>query len=187
MLANVAIDGAAGQDVMMNQTGQEPPAVLRAARERTRAEGAAESDAATTFGIYAGNSSAARAVPAAARATITTRHGPQLAAQAAGVRAPRPGRLVAPGPRNTSELDPGLARSAASHGLGTELPHAGQADREFSLDPLLCDRAAHAGQATACSTATNTGYPSVRLRLPAARGHGDPPPRSPAPSRRPSV
>ena len=149
----------------MNPTGQEPPSVLRAARERTRAEGAGENDAAAAFGIYAGNSSAARAVPAAARATITIRHGPQLAAQAAGVRAPRPGRLVVPGPRNTSELDPGFARWAAGHGLGIELPHAGQADGEFSLDPLLRDRAAHAGQATACSTATNTGYPSAHLRL----------------------
>jgi hypothetical protein len=46
MLASAAIDGAAGQDVMMNPTGQEPPAVLRAARERTRAEGAGEIDAA---------------------------------------------------------------------------------------------------------------------------------------------
>ena len=171
----------------MNQTGPEPPSVLRAARERTRAEGTGEIDAAAASGIYAGNPSAVRAVPAAAGATITTGPGPPLVAQAAGVRAPRPGGLVAPGPRNTSELDPGLARSAAGHGLGTELPYAGQADREFSLDPLLRDRAAHAGQATACSTATNTGYPSARLRLPAARGHGDPPPRSPAPSRRPSV
>jgi hypothetical protein len=33
MLANVAIDGAAGQDVMMNQTGRGRPSVLRAARE----------------------------------------------------------------------------------------------------------------------------------------------------------
>jgi hypothetical protein len=35
MLANVAIDGAARQDVMMNQTGQERPSTFRAARERT--------------------------------------------------------------------------------------------------------------------------------------------------------
>ena len=33
LLANVAIDGAAGQDVMMNPAGQERPAVMRAARE----------------------------------------------------------------------------------------------------------------------------------------------------------
>jgi hypothetical protein len=38
MLANVAIDGAAGQDVMMNQTGQGRPPVSRAAREQKRAE-----------------------------------------------------------------------------------------------------------------------------------------------------
>jgi hypothetical protein len=165
MLASVAIDGAAGQDVMMNQTGQEPPSVLRAARERTRAEGAGEIDAAAAFGIYAGNSSAARAVPVAAGVTITTRHGLQLIAQAAGVRTPRPGRLVVPGPRNTSELDPGFARWAAGHGLGIEQPRAGQADGEFSLDPLPGDLAAHAGQATARLTATNTGYPSAHLQL----------------------
>ena len=140
MTANVAIEGAAGQDVMMSQTGQEPPSVVRAARERTRAEGAGEIDAAAAFGIYAGNSSAARAVPVAAGATITTRYGPQLVAQAAGVRAPRPGRLVVPGPRHTSELDPGFARWAAGHGLGIQLPHA-------------------------CQATANTGYPSAHLRL----------------------
>jgi hypothetical protein len=165
MLANVAMEGAAGQDVMMNQTGQEPPSVLRAARERTRAEGAGEIDAAAAFGIYAGNSSAARAVPVDAGATITTRHGLQLVAQAAGVRMPRPGRLVVPGLRNTSELDPGFARWAAGHGLGIVLPQAGHADGEFSLDPLLGDLAAHAGKATARSTAANTGYPSAPLPL----------------------
>ena len=164
MLASVAIDGAAGQDVMMNQTGQERPPVLRAARERTRAEGAGEIDAAAAFGTYAGNSSPPARSTVAAGATITTRHGPQLLAQAAGVRAPRPGRLVVPGPRNTSELDPGSPR-AAGHGPGIELPHAGQTDGEFSLDPLLGDLAAHAGKATARSTATNTGYPSAPRQL----------------------
>jgi hypothetical protein len=162
MLANVTIDGAAGQDVMMNQTGQEPPAVSRAARERTRAEGAGETDAATASGIYAGNSSAARAVPVAAGAT---RHGLQLVAQAADVRMPRPDRLVVPGPRNTSELDPGFARWAAGHELGIELPQAGQADGEFSLDPPLGDLAAHADKATARLIVTNTGYPPARLQL----------------------
>jgi AcrR family transcriptional regulator len=36
--AKVADDCVAGQDVIMNQTGQDRPSVLRAARERTRAE-----------------------------------------------------------------------------------------------------------------------------------------------------
>ena len=68
-----------GQDVMMNQTGQERPSVLRAARERTRAEGAGEIDAAAAFGIYAGNPSAARAVPVAAGANGTTSFKPAKA------------------------------------------------------------------------------------------------------------
>src|SRR6266516_6012912 len=38
MHAKVADDRAAGQDVIMSQTGQDRPSVLRAARERTRAE-----------------------------------------------------------------------------------------------------------------------------------------------------
>jgi AcrR family transcriptional regulator len=38
VLAKVAADRAAGQDVIMSQTGQDQPSVLRAARERTRAE-----------------------------------------------------------------------------------------------------------------------------------------------------
>jgi len=97
VLANVAIDDAAGQDVMMNPTGQERPSILRAAR------------------------------------------------------------------RHACEVDPRFLRWEADQGLDIELPHAGQADGEFSLDPLL--RAAHAGKATACSTSTNTGYPSAHLRL----------------------
>jgi hypothetical protein len=165
MLANVAIDGAAGQDAMMNPTGQEPPPVLRAARERTRAEGAGEIDAAAAFGIYAGNSSAARAVPVAAGATITTCHGLQLLVQAAGAGAPRLGRLVVSGPRRACEVDPRFLRWAADQGIDIDLPRAGQADGEFSLDPLLRDRAAHAGKAAACSTATNTGRPLAHLRL----------------------
>jgi AcrR family transcriptional regulator len=36
--AKIAADRAAGQDVIMSQTGQDRPSVLRAARERTRAE-----------------------------------------------------------------------------------------------------------------------------------------------------
>jgi AcrR family transcriptional regulator len=36
--AKIAVDRAAGQDVIMSQTGQDRPSVLRAARERTRAE-----------------------------------------------------------------------------------------------------------------------------------------------------
>jgi AcrR family transcriptional regulator len=38
VLAKVAVDRAAGQDVIMSQTGPDRPSVLRAARERTRAE-----------------------------------------------------------------------------------------------------------------------------------------------------
>jgi hypothetical protein len=49
--------------------------------------------------------------------------------------------------------------------VGIELPHAGQADGEFSLDPLPGDLAAHADKATARLIVTNTGYPSAHLRL----------------------
>ena len=48
--------------------------------------------------------------------------------------------------------------------VGIEPPHAGQADGEFSSDPLLRDLAAHAGQATARSTAKNTEHPQAHLR-----------------------
>ena len=41
--------------------------------------------------------------------------------------------------------------------VGIELPHAGQADGEFSFDPLLRDLAAHAGKATE--------YPPAHLQL----------------------
>ena len=69
-----------------------------------------------------------------------------------------------------------------------EPPHAGQADGEFSFDPLLRDLAAHAGKATARSTAKNTEHPRLTSSWPAARGYGGPPPCSPSPlQRRPSV
>jgi hypothetical protein len=41
--------------------------------------------------------------------------------------------------------------------VGIELPHAGQADGEFSFHPLLRDLAAHAGKATE--------YPPAHLQL----------------------
>jgi putative intracellular protease/amidase len=129
------------------------------------ADGMSEIDAAAAFEIYAGNSSAARAVPIAAGDTITTRHGLQLLTRAAGTGAPCLDRLIVPGPRNASEVDPGFARWAAGHGLGIELPHAGQPDGEFSFDPLLRDLAAHADKATARSTAKNTEYPAAHLQL----------------------
>jgi hypothetical protein len=127
--------------------------------------GVGEIDAAAAFDIYAGNSHAARAVPIAAGSTVTTRHGLQLLAQPAGPGAPRVGRLVVPGSRNTSELDPGLARWAADHGLDIALPQAGQVAGEFSFDPLLRDLAAHTDKATARSTAKNTEYPTAHLQL----------------------
>ena len=117
------------------------------------------------FDFCAGNSHAARAVPIAAGCTVATRHGLQLLAQPAGPGAPRVGRLVVPGPRNTSDLDPGFARWAADHGLDIELTQAGQAAGEFSFDPLLRDLAAHADKATARSTAKNTEYPTAHLQL----------------------
>jgi hypothetical protein len=46
--------------------------------------------------------------------------------------------------------------------VGIELPHAGQADGEFSFDPLPRDLA---GKATARSTAKNTEHPPAHLRL----------------------
>ena len=108
---------------------------------------------------------AGRAVPIAAGRTITSRHGLQLIAQGAGTGAPRVDRFVVPGPRDASELDPRFVRWAAGQGLGIELPHAGQADGEFSFDPLLRDLAAHADKATAHSTAKNTEYPTAHLQL----------------------
>jgi hypothetical protein len=44
-------------------------------------------------------------------------------------------------------------------------PHAGQVDGEFSFEPLLRDLAAHAGKATARSTAKNTEHPPAHLQM----------------------
>jgi hypothetical protein len=48
--------------------------------------------------------------------------------------------------------------------VAIEPPHAGQADGEFSFDPLLRDLAAHASKA-ARSTAKNTEHPPAHLQL----------------------
>ena len=128
-------------------------------------EGVGEIDAAAAFDIYAGNSFAARAVPIAAGSHC--HNPPRAAAPRTTGRARTPHRQArrARAPAHVSELDPGFARWAADHGLDIELPHAGQADGEFSFDPLLRDLAAHADKATARSTAKNTEYPTAHLQL----------------------
>jgi hypothetical protein len=48
--------------------------------------------------------------------------------------------------------------------VGIGLPHARQADGEFSSDSLLRDLAAHPGKATARSAAKNTEHPPAHVR-----------------------
>ena len=49
--------------------------------------------------------------------------------------------------------------------VGIELTHAAPADGELGFDPVLRDLAAHAGMATARSTAKNAECPSAHLQL----------------------
>ncbi|WP_459800693.1 DJ-1/PfpI family protein [Herbidospora sp. RD11066] len=100
------------------------------------ADGVGEIDVAAAFEAYSGTSFATRAVPVAARQTVTTRHGAVLVAE------PDP-------PAVDRTVVPGVSRRPG----------------EFSLDPVLRDLAVHTDRATARVTAKFTEYPADHLTL----------------------
>ena len=118
------------------------------------------------FGIevYAG-SFAARTVPIAAQATVTTRHGLRLVATPANAGTLRIDRLMVPGVGPMEEVDSQLLGWAADRGLKVELPNGGQAAGEFSFDAMLGDLAGHSDQTTARVTAKSIEYPTEQLQL----------------------
>ena len=89
-------------------------------------EGVGELEVAAPFEVYA-SSFAARTVPIAAEATVTTRHGLRLVATPANAGALRIDRLVVPGVGAIEEVDSRLLGWAADRGLKVELPNGGQA------------------------------------------------------------
>jgi transcriptional regulator GlxA family with amidase domain len=127
-------------------------------------EGVGELEVAAPFEVYA-SSFAARTVPIAAEATVTTRHGLRLVATPANAGALRIDRLVVPGVGRIEEVDSQLLGWAAARGLKVELPNGGRAAGQFSFDAMLADLASHSDQATARVTAKSIEYPSEQLEL----------------------
>jgi putative intracellular protease/amidase len=102
------------------------------------ADGTGEIDAAAVFEVWAGASFAARLVPVAAGATVTTRHGMVLVTTPEA-DAPHLDRLIVPG--------------------------AGDPGDGFPYDAMLRDLAAHTDRATTMTTAKFIEYPSAQLAL----------------------
>ena len=127
-------------------------------------EGVGELDVAAPFEVYA-SSFAARTVPIAAQATVTTRHGLRLVATPTDAIAPEVDRLIVPGAHTTDEVDSQLLGWAAARGLKLELPNGGQAASQFSYDAMLADLASHSDQTTARVTAKSIEYPTEQLEL----------------------
>ena len=127
-------------------------------------EGVGELEVAAPFEVYA-SSFAARTVPIAAEATVTTRHGLRLVATPANAGALRIDRLVVAGVGRIEEVDSQLLGWAADRGLKVELPNGGQAAGQFSFDAMLGDLAGHSDQTTARVTAKSIEYPTEQLEL----------------------
>jgi putative intracellular protease/amidase len=127
-------------------------------------EGVGELEVAAPFEVYA-SSFAARTVPIAAEATVTTRHGLRLVATPANADALRIDRLMVPGVGPIEEVDSQLLGWAAARGLTVELPNGGQAAGQFSFDAMLGDLASHSDKTTARVTAKSIEYPTEQLEL----------------------
>jgi putative intracellular protease/amidase len=127
-------------------------------------EGVGELEVAAPFEVYA-SSFAARTVPIAATATVTTWHGLRLVATPTGAIAPEVDRLMVPGAHTTDQVDPQLLTWAAARGLKVELPNGGPAAGQFSYDAMLADLASHSDQTTARVTAKTIEYPTEQLEL----------------------
>jgi transcriptional regulator GlxA family with amidase domain len=127
-------------------------------------EGVGELEVAAPFEVYA-SSFAARTVPIAAEATVTTRNGLRLVATLANAGARRIDRLVVPGVGRSEEVDSQLLGWAAARGLNVELPNGGQAAGQFSFDVMLGDLASYSDQTTARVTAKSIEYPTEQLEL----------------------
>ena len=127
-------------------------------------QGVGELEVAAPFEVYA-SSFAARTVPIAAQASVTTRHGLRLVATPANAGALRPDRLVMAGVGPIQEVDSQLLGWAAARGLQVELPQSGQAAGAFGFDAMLADLASHSDQTTARVTAKSIEYPTEQLEL----------------------
>jgi hypothetical protein len=138
--------------------------VVAANGRRRPGRGVGELEVAAPFQVSA-SSFAARTVPIAAEAAVTTRHGLRLVATPANAGALRLDRLIVPGVGPIQEVDSQLLGWAADRGLKVELPNGGQAAGQFSFDAMLADLAGHSDQTTARVTAKSIEYPTEQLEL----------------------
>lgn len=125
--------------------------------------GVGEADVASAFEVY-NMSFAARAVPVAATATVTTRHGMVLLT-VPEAQAPRVDRVIAPGAARDQDINPQLRDWAASRNVPADA-FAG-ADGVLGFDGALEYLAQHTDRATALSAAKMIDYPTSHLDLPA--------------------
>jgi hypothetical protein len=123
-------------------------------------DGVGEIDVAAAFELYAGTSSAGRAIPLADQLTVRTAHGALLLPERPGSQ--RLDRFVVPG---TEPPNAALTAWADRRDLPVSRPHQDRRAGEFSFDPVLRDLAAHADRATARTAAKYTDYPADQLVL----------------------
>jgi len=150
-------------------------------------DGVGEIDVASTFEVYSA-SYAARAIPVATSAAVTTKHGMLLLANTPQ-DAPTLTLMVVPGAGGASSLDPRLREWSERHNVPVEAVQV--ADSRPAFDAALEYLSAQTGRATAVSAAKMIDYPVGQLRLADHRGHAFPScshsasvwPRAPPPHR----
>jgi putative intracellular protease/amidase len=118
-------------------------------------DGVGEIDVASTFEIYA-TSFAARAVPIATNAAVTTEHGMVLLANTPQ-DAPSLTRMVVPGSGGESSLDPQLREWSERHDVPVDAVQPAEARPAF--DAALEYLSAQTGRMTAVSAAKMIDYP----------------------------
>jgi hypothetical protein len=124
-------------------------------------DGVGEIDVASTFEVYSA-SYAARAIPVATSAAVTTKHGMLLLANTPQ-DAPTLTLMVVPGAGGASSLDPRLREWSERHNVPVEAVQV--ADSRPAFDAALEYLSAQTGRATAVSAAKMIDYPVGQLRL----------------------
>jgi hypothetical protein len=124
-------------------------------------DGVGEIDVASTFEVYSA-SYAARAVPIATNAAVTTKHGMVLLANTPQ-DAPSLTRMVVPGSGGASSLDPQLRDWSEQRNLPLDAVQG--ADERPAFDAALEYLSTQTGRTTAVAAAKIIDYPDGQLRL----------------------
>jgi putative intracellular protease/amidase len=124
-------------------------------------DGVGEIDVASAFEVYSA-SYAARAVPIATSAAVTSKHGMVLLATTPQ-DTPSLTRMTVPGPGGVSSLDPHLREWSERHDVPVDAIHG--ADSRAAFDAALEYLSTQTGRRTAVSAAKMIDYPIGHLRL----------------------